>query len=65
MTYEDHKEGICDKCEKKPAKHKVPFIYLDKQDKAHEDVSELVGHSKGTGYRQYYVCDNCFKEIKR
>ena len=54
MTYENHKKGKCDKCEKGKAKHKVPFLYLDKNDKAHEDL--------GKCYRQYYICDKCFKE---
>ncbi len=65
MTYEDHKKGMCDKCEVKPAKHKVPFLYLDKQDKVHEDVSEMAGYPKGACYRQYYVCDDCFREMRR
>ena len=64
MTYEDHQTKMCDKCEKKPAKHKVPFLYLDKNDKAHEDVSESIGYPKGTCYRQYYACDECLKKMK-
>jgi len=59
MTYEDHIDGMCDKCEQHPAKHKSPFVYLDKNDKAHEDVSELIGYPEGTCYRQYWLCDSC------
>ena len=61
-SFKNHKKGMCDKCGERKAKHKVPFLYLDMNDKQHDDVSELVGYPKGTGYRQYYVCDECFKE---
>ena len=61
MSYEGHIDGVCDKCNSGIAKHKVPFLYLDKNDKAHEDISELVGYPIGTGYRQYWVCDSCKK----
>jgi len=37
MTFEIHKKDMCDKCEEKLAKYKVPFLYLDKNDKAHKD----------------------------
>ena len=65
MTYEQHNPKKCDKCERRKAKHKVPFLYLDTNDKAHEDVSHLVGQPNGTCYRQYEVCDECFKAIKK
>jgi len=65
MTYESHQDGTCDKCQEHPAKHKVPFFYLDKNDKAHEDVSELIGYPVGTCYRQYWVCDSCFKKMRK
>ena len=65
MTYEDHIDGQCDKCQEEPAKHKVPFLYLDKQDKAHPDVSLSIGYPEGTCYRQYYVCDKCFKRMRK
>jgi hypothetical protein len=65
MSYEgDHTENDCDKCHKKVGKNKlvrVPFAYLDCNDKKHEDISEQLGYPKGTGYRQYYVCKACFK----
>jgi len=58
MSYEiGHKKNICDRCEEKPEKWKVPFIYCDKNDKSHQDI--------GRGYRQYYVCDDCKKSIER
>ena len=65
MTYEDHQESMCDKCELRKAKHKVPFLYLDTNDKAHEDVSPLVGHPKGTCYRQYWICSRCLKKMRK
>lgn len=57
MTYEVHDPKKCDKCEARPAKHKVPFLYLDKQDKSHEDL--------GNCYRQYWVCSSCLKKMRR
>jgi len=56
MTFENHKKDMCDKCEKL-AKYKVPFLYLDKNDKAHKD--------EGNCYRQYYICDDCFKAMRK
>jgi len=49
-----HAENMCDVCFKEVGKEnlfKVPFIYLDKNDKFHEDL--------GDSYRQYYVCKEC------
>lgn len=55
MSYEiEHKKGMCDRCEKKLAVWKVPFLYKDMNDKAHPDL--------GDGYRQYYMCDDCKKK---
>ena len=65
MSYENYIKGTCDKCRKVPKDNelvKVPFIYLDKNDVAHEDVSERCGYPKGSGYRQYYACKNCIKK---
>jgi hypothetical protein len=55
MSYEIHKEGMCDKCEEKPECWIVPFLYKDMNDKSHTDI--------GDGYRQYFICDDC-KEIQ-
>ena len=45
MSYEeDHSEEACDKCKRIVGKAnliKVPFAYLDCNDKKHEDISEL------------------------
>lgn len=54
MTYEHHIDGMCDQCELKPAKHWLPFLYKDMDDKAHKDW--------GKGYRRYQVCDDCAKK---
>jgi len=63
MSYEeDHSEEACDKCKRIVGKAnliKVPFAYLDCNDKKHEDISEQLGYPKGTGYRQYYCCKSC------
>jgi hypothetical protein len=63
MTYGDwHKESMCDKCGKDVGKKnlfRVPFLYLDCNDKSHPDVSHLAGYSGKVGYRQYEVCVNC------
>lgn len=59
-----HKESMCDKCGKDIGKHNlrpVPFLYCDVNDKNHPDVSYLAGYPTGTGYRQYYVCDDCYE----
>jgi len=58
MSYDNtHTEDDCDKCLKKVGKSKLKklsFIYLDRNDKMHLDL--------GRGYRQYYVCKECFKK---
>ena len=59
-----HNPNRCDKCDKLVGKKnliKVPFLYCDKNDKGHDDVSHLVGLPIGEGYRQYYVCNECNK----
>ena len=57
MSYElDHTEDTCDKCGSIVGKQnliKVPFLYLDRNDKSHPDL--------GNSYRQYYVCSECTK----
>jgi len=57
MTYlKNHTEDDCDKCCKKIGKNslfKVPFLYLDKNDKVHLNL--------GGYYRQYFVCKECIK----
>jgi hypothetical protein len=53
LSYEDHKDGMCDRCEEKQATKKLPFIYKDMNDRAHTDL--------GDGYRQYFVCDDCYE----
>jgi hypothetical protein len=58
----NHTEHNCDKCEKYIGKTKLlklPFMYLDKNDNIHNDMS-MPGMEPG--YRQYYVCKKCFKE---
>ena len=50
-----HTEDQCDKCSDKVGIQNLramPFIFLDKNDKFHEDL--------GHGYRQYHVCDKCY-----
>ena len=57
MSYDKfHTKDHCDKCNKKVGKENlrcVPFLFKDMNDKIHED--------KGDGYRQYYVCEKCYK----
>lgn len=67
MTYEkNHTINDCDKCLKTVGKenlNKVPFLYLDKNDDTHEDMSPTLRIMNkcvcDNGYRQYYVCDDC------
>jgi len=50
----NHKESECDRCLKNVGKKNlfpVPFLYLDRNDKVHENL--------GNDYRQYYVCASC------
>jgi len=51
----EHTEDQCDKCQKNVGKDnlkQLPFLYLDMNDKHHKDL--------GNGYRQYYVCNECY-----
>jgi len=51
----EHTEDQCDKCQENVGKDNlkpVPFLYKDMDDKHHEDL--------GDGYRQYYVCNECY-----
>jgi hypothetical protein len=65
MSYgEHHTEDHCDKCEELVGKTnliKVPFLFLDKNDKSHEDLSKDKPNMDW-GYRQYYVCIECYKK---
>jgi len=61
MTYEKtHTNDHCDRCLKKVGKENLkqyPFLYKDMNDDMHKD--------EGKGYRQYYICNECFeKEFK-
>ncbi len=62
----DHKEGNCDKCNKKVGVRNLkalPFLYLDRNDKIHNDWSNKPEYKD---YKQYFVCEQCYKkEIKR
>jgi hypothetical protein len=67
MPYDkNHTIEMCDKCNKKVGTHnliKLPFLYLDKNDDVHHDMSQP---GMEPGYRQYYTCKNCFrKEVKK
>ena len=67
MTYDkSHTEDHCDRCIKKVGKEnlkRLPFLYLDKNDHTHEDMSPTLrihGRRCDDGYRQYYVCAECY-----
>lgn len=63
-----HTDDHCDKCEELIGKRKLkalPFLYCDKNDYLHPDLSPLVGYPVGEGYRQYYVCDRCYESEQR
>ena len=65
MSYEDHNEHMCDRCARVVGRNnlrKMPFIYMDKNDKAHPDMSRS---GMEPGYRQYWVCDDCWKMEER
>lgn len=59
MTYsKTHTEDHCDRCEKKVGMKNlfmVPYLYKDCNDRVHKD--------QGNSYRQYYVCEKCYKTI--
>jgi ribosomal protein S26 len=56
MSYgKNHTEDDCDKCGKRIGKDKLiknDFLYKDMNDKSHKDL--------GDGYRQYYICQECY-----
>ena len=64
MSYDkEHKESECDRCLKDVGSenlHKIPFLYLDKNDNVHKDMSPMLrlatGRKCDDGYRQYFVC---------
>jgi len=69
MSYDkSHSCHECDKCLKNVGKEnlkKLPFLYMDKNDNMHEDVSKYFS-LKEPGYRLYSVCKSCYEsEIER
>lgn len=62
MAYtSDHTSDECDKCLKSIGKDrllKLPFLYCDKNDRLHPEV-------KLGGYRQYFVCNDCYNRELR
>jgi len=67
MSYDTtHTEDDCDKCHKRVGKANLkrnPFFYLDMNDNVHPDVSYKLGYPEEVGYREYFVCEECLKEI--
>lgn len=65
MSYDkNHTKDDCDKCGKRVGKKKlfkVPFLYLDRNDKVHKDYSN---HPSYKDYKQYYVCGGCIKKTE-
>lgn len=61
MSYsKNHSEDECDKCLRNVGKEnliKVPFIFLDRNDRVHEDLGKI--NPKLKDYHQYYICENC------
>ena len=61
MTYTNkHTEDDCDKCLRRVGKEnlqEVPFLYLDRNDKIHEDAFMYE-----KDYKQYYLCKECAKK---
>lgn len=57
MTFEEHDDKVCDRCQEHPKKWRLPFLFKDMDDKSHKDL--------GDGYRQYYVCDKCKEFTER
>lgn len=53
----DHKSWMCDRCELNPKMWKVPFMYLDRNDKIHPNL--------GNDYHHYEICDTCKKSEVR
>ena len=66
MSYsKDHTEDDCDKCGLRLGKgnlRRLPFLYMDKNDKAHPDMSS---GKMERGYRQYYACHECLDETTK
>ena len=62
MSYDkSHKESECDRCLKDVGidnLYPIPFLYLDRNDKVHDDLGERRGKTY-KHYRQYYVCKKC------
>ena len=58
-----HNDDCCDRCNGIFGKEnliKLPFLFCDKNDTEHEDLSFLLGLSD-EGYRQYYCCPKCLE----
>jgi len=62
MTFDkDHTDNHCDRCQELKGHQnleRVPFLYLDKNDHIHDDISLIIGAE--SGYHQYYVCKDCW-----
>jgi len=72
MSYDkSHQEGDCDKCLRKVGKANlkpVDFLYLDKNDRIHPDMSPILraqGRQCIDGYRAYYVCSSCYLRMTK
>ena len=63
MTYDkSHTEDECDKCLKKVGRDNLintPFLYLDRNDYIHQDVSL---DPRYKDYKQYKICEECAKK---
>ena len=61
-----HTEDDCDKCQKKVGKKKlikVPFLYLDKNDRIHKDMSPWMREQKRKDFMEVSNGDIMFTEI--
>lgn len=61
---ENHSVDDCDKCGKRVGAKNLkalPFLLLMRNDNVHPDVSYLI-FKDNAGYRQYRVCDSCYKQ---
>ena len=64
--YEDHTEDDCDKCGKRVGKknlRKADHLYLDKNDKVHEDMSPKLVEAKRKELMRISKGDLMFTEI--
>lgn len=61
----DHSQHSCDRCLKEVGNKNLQplnFLYMDKNDKTHEDKSPSMGTNIEPGYRHYSTCRKCFVE---